>query len=1780
MRFFAKTLFDQIRHQIETHIHQDKLGNKLLFMVPSMPAAAVEKVGAYLSDYCAERADTIPPLIKIANSLFTEWENSDDVDTRELSKQMAEKGWNDDRGNLTSYRNVTAVEGSFLIVLLIGIDRVTDSSSLADFHHCDLRTVWENELRGSFAKWTRMALEASTVGFEEDTVLHFDRILQPLIERGLADILQISALLESIDLAAAQDGSAAEEILLCNLGNFGLPLFSGYKFSSRRSFGPYIDDAVAFFSYDTYLEDRARQGALKKIERFIENQELGELFDQRDRGPYDSDQTFVDGLIRYIGTRNVEERDRLFCCDFVTIRDRILKYRPPRTPDEESDKPERVKKLTGGPIEVVLSGVWSTLAEFKKKAAEKGVFAHEVLREIRIESKLFKHDSNGSSADERTLRAQEYLLRLVGGVDRLIEQYIELPKLCEEVQDALVRCKLFRQDIVCQPARTAEPFLQFAVDIFGEDWTRPVSKQFAWRLPEIEPYRVTDELIQWAAKAINDTEGYCLPLFHVPYYEELMLAKDDEETRRILKQCVQDEGDSIFNLLSVKDLDTQDPLFEPVRRLAFEYDSFIQKARKEGLHAALMDTWDSLRKTYEQALDAYLYEPACVNSPIASLLFRSFLIVSRRHSAEGDRWVWDPFELSGVVTVLHPALLEMLQAHVIYIITCFMSVAGKELRAPGVRSFRDIVWQNYMDLAAIQMPLSGLIKDRNRILDTNVRGENLIHRIGDIGNKEASLTTRLLLRYDAFDDEDVSDAELFRKSRESILIYRILRDYRKLHPHADDGLSIAIYQNQDIQPVIAAIDQYLNEVCTERDAKFRKYAISVTVFTESSDDTSVARWISQWKERWEAAENQGSLTHYRQSFLSVSHRIVSSENYYRQFRQLIIKGLEVDIAILNGFIGAGSEGNDFETVEPYDVRSRTLKFPILEKPFCSLKAPGRQLQRARVLSNRQFRISARHAELMARLKSRATPQNTHHVVLGFGDYTPWQAVVDALHQRAEWVVCIDPNIDERLIAMKSIDTEEKREIIGFGSGVGSHGEANFTISTEQFRLSDILHRLRASIGEIYSGWESDDHEIVAKAVLGESFRLSGLSLVRATGIGHYIREYLAYALSRKLLVTDKDILCDQLVSLDAYRHWFDSADSDTRPDLLWLIARVGDDRRLQIDLRLIECKLAKMSDVHLDKAHQQLENGLNHLVSVFKPRLDKESVEDDRPDQRYWWLQLHRLIASKAEISQHDQEPVLTALERLAEGDFDIEWRAAAVTFWTDQATANLSLTDVWPYTFERQELGIGVVSTGSVFVRELCRSGDAVTIPWHESTIRFEGGDNRPITEEPDQDKFAEDGRDSEAAISEDREDQQKTAMAEAGIENIESEKTEKAVSTDPGKIIIPKRIFLGVTAQGLRKVYWEFGHRELNNRHILIFGTSGMGKTYTIQCLLFELGQYGQNSLIVDYSNGFFDNQIEEEFKSLLQPVQHVVRKKPLAINPFRQKIEIIAGSSMPEGPSNTAQRVSGVFAEVYNLGDQQKSALYQAVKSGVGSYGETADMLKDIGIESPNETAMTINDLIPRLEELIEEKGAIGTAASSLISKIRPFVDQNPFGREDPESWEKIYSDTHYRCHILQLTGFLRDASRLITEFSLIDLYWFYRGTGTKDRPRVIVLDEIQNLDQREESPLAQLLREGRKFGFSLILATQTMSNLEKDARDRLFNAGHKLFFRPAETEIKSYAEIAAMSSNEKPDAWIKKLASLKKAECYSIGPSLNEATGELEIKVFKIRITSLQERSGNG
>ena len=73
-------------------------------------------------------------------------------------------------------------------------------------------------------------------------------------------------------------------------------------------------------------------------------------------------------------------------------------------------------------------------------------------------------------------------------------------------------------------------------------------------------------------------------------------------------------------------------------------------------------------------------------------------------------------------------------------------------------------------------------------------------------------------------------------------------------------------------------------------------------------------------------------------------------------------------------------------------------------------------------------------------------------------------------------------------------------------------------------------------------------------------------------------------------------------------------------------------------------------------------------------------------------------------------------------------------------------------------------------------------------------------------------------------------------------------------------ERVYLGAGTRGGRDAYWEFGHPDLPNRHILVFGASGTGKTYLIQALMCELARLGRNTLVVDYTSGFTNSQLKK--------------------------------------------------------------------------------------------------------------------------------------------------------------------------------------------------------------------------------------------------------------------------------------------------------------------------------
>jgi len=279
-----------------------------------------------------------------------------------------------------------------------------------------------------------------------------------------------------------------------------------------------------------------------------------------------------------------------------------------------------------------------------------------------------------------------------------------------------------------------------------------------------------------------------------------------------------------------------------------------------------------------------------------------------------------------------------------------------------------------------------------------------------------------------------------------------------------------------------------------------------------------------------------------------------------------------------------------------------------------------------------------------------------------------------------------------------------------------------------------------------------------------------------------------------------------------------------------------------------------------------------------------------------------------------------------------------------------------------------------------------------------------------------------------------------------------------------------------------------------------------------------------------------------------------EPFEMSPFRAQKQDFGGLVIEEKPHTVAGRVASVFNKVYStIGEKQIAVLNDVIEYGVKKYG----------------SAYSFQNMF---DDLLEEE----TVGPTLASKLSPLVKSNLFSSNSGQSWESVLQSKEHSASIMQLASLSHDISMLCTEFLLWDLYSYACSYGSKDKPLPIVLDEVQNLDHRLESPLGKMLTEGRKFGVSLILATQTLSMLKKDKQDRLFQASHKLFFAPAKTETKTYAKILELSMPGTRQAdWEVRLGELNKGQCLSVGYHL-EQSGDLKMSVKKVNITQMDNR----
>jgi len=279
------------------------------------------------------------------------------------------------------------------------------------------------------------------------------------------------------------------------------------------------------------------------------------------------------------------------------------------------------------------------------------------------------------------------------------------------------------------------------------------------------------------------------------------------------------------------------------------------------------------------------------------------------------------------------------------------------------------------------------------------------------------------------------------------------------------------------------------------------------------------------------------------------------------------------------------------------------------------------------------------------------------------------------------------------------------------------------------------------------------------------------------------------------------------------------------------------------------------------------------------------------------------------------------------------------------------------------------------------------------------------------------------------------------------------------------PLSILLG--SNSASNVYWTPATER--NWSIAIVGSAGTGKTQTLKGILYELKKYDVPYLLFDFRNDYSERgSTTSEFGKILD-------LNKISINPF----EIDASNT----PRDQKFQVSDIIDLVYKVGNRQISYVRQAIQRAYQNKG-----ILDENQESWLKPAPTFTDVQHALQTIADE----GT------SEVRNSVN-GIFARLDPIFEYQIFSGTTTIIPFEELIkgqtiinlGILPNDNlkAIVCEFMLRKLrYYLYSLSESRDPRLFAVIDEAHRLKYERDTSAGTLLKEGRKYGIGLVLATQ--------------------------------------------------------------------------------------------
>lgn len=1195
---------------------------------------------------------------------------------------------------------------------------------------------------------------------------------------------------------------------------------------------------------------------------------------------------------------------------------------------------------------------------------------------------------------------------------------------------------------------------------------------------------------------------------------------------------------------------------------------------------------------YEIANDGF-YSCICKEQSVLSILVDEYtklgVNLSKSSLPENQKWLLDAFihafnieETTKVihddvscrcciVPAWHPAALEKLNDQKIFFLDgCAEWWNSQDKTGRIAKKEIEETIESLMQMSMIQSAVDIFPSYGQQYYGAiNSFGTFSIYGRNDIENNSR---LKDMIHKDAIYDDDFDSKENTKMSDDAKMLYTVLGDYMKAFPNSYSNLSIVFIDPSELQPIIASIYKYIEVVKNKHPEHKININIKILVKPENKGGRN---YLSYWMDECFSQDANVSIKTYLNEWSSTSDidKLLNGNN---------------DIVFVMDLLKV----NNLQFIKEsgaVDLDLSQCRFPIVFKPT-PVSDTSSNVKRGIELSQPQFRGAYAHTQVARyRNRSESIPDNNYIAVKEVCIDSNAQNLVYSLHEKAYWVVCVDSGMDGALLRN---DEQHKNEysIIGFSTGKGSYGQYNLTITARKSILDIIQKKLEARLYQLFH-WEQEEIDKATKLCLKESSGLDGISLLSAINQkDRNINEFMAYVLtSRREKELGVNSALKIIVHLDSYKHWFtgeiqkDDDESQSRPDFLVLEARISNTEKLQLNATVTECKIACVGNAlqHKEKATKQVEHGIKRLSTIFDP--NSKSIK-----RRYWYAQLYRALAF-AQITFSDNscefEELSSKLRSVLDGNFDIKWNGKILGYWLDMngEEEEISITDISAVQIcdipqkRIQQLLLNEKISGMKYIdiddneeetqeeiigereqelqEELKKSHKMAKL---EVDFKSRQNELQPYLNDtitPNSDL----SRTEEVDVHHEVKKVEDIIITEDTVEEDVKEYSSDTNGTEEVPVLSDlslhqTRVLIGKDRVS-NTVSWEFGHKQLANRHLLITGTSGQGKTYSIQTMLYELSKSKISSVIFDYTEGFRLDQLEKEFVERMENHinQRVVKFENVPINPFKRQFIEYAGSKFPEKDADIAQRFATIMTHVYKFGEQQSSAIFEAARIGLSKYNDGMNM--------------------QYFKEELENVKQDNRAAQTVISKMQPFFYSIDFEDDSTFDWGDIVYPEEATATIFQLTAIDRDMQVIITELMLWDLWYYSMKNGNKEKPFVTVLDEAQNLSHKEKSPSCKILTEGRKFGWSAWYATQSLKVLQDEEVTRLLQSAFKLYFKPTDDEI------VKMSKQLDPSdggTWINALKGLKKGQCITIGDRMKKDGIFGQVKPTITNVVSFKER----